>query len=184
MWARWRYYKGLGGGDITDWGAHMFDIVQWALDMDQSGPTELIPPNRADVKYLTFKYPKGVVMTHEDFGKKHAIQFVGTKGTLEIQRGKLVTNPVNLKDMVIGENDIRVYKSENHYSDFVNAIKKRSQTVSPAEAGHRSATVGNIANIAFEIGKPLVWNPQSEHFENNSEANALLSRKLKKQWSI
>ncbi|RYF85060.1 MAG: Gfo/Idh/MocA family oxidoreductase, partial [Chitinophagaceae bacterium] len=67
IWARWRYYKGLGGGDLTDWGAHMFDIVQWSLDMDESGPTEIIPPNGNDVKFLTYKYGNGITMTQENF---------------------------------------------------------------------------------------------------------------------
>lgn len=184
LWARWRYYKGLGGGDMTDWGAHMFDIVQWALDMDNSGPSELLPPNGSDIKHLTFKYPHGVIMTHEDFGKKHAIQFNGSEGRIEIQRGSLVTDPVSLKDVVIKEGQLRVYKSTNHHADFINAVKKRTETVTPAETGHRSGSVGNLANIALEINKPLVWDPQQEIFTNNDEANKLLSRELRKEWSI
>lgn len=182
-WGKWRDFKGLGGGDITDWGAHMFDIVQWALDMDGSGPVEFIPPGN-DVQHLTMKYSNGIIMTHEDFGKAHAIQFNGTEGVIEIQRGKLVTTPETLKDKVIGGNEKQVYHSDNHYNDFLQAIKKKSKPVADVETGHSSATVCNVANIAFELKTPLHWDPKQERFKNNEAANKLLSRKMKKEWAV
>lgn len=184
IWGRWRDFKGLGGGDITDWGAHMFDIVQWALDMDHSGPVEITPPNGKDVQHLTMRYANGVIMTHEDFGKKHAIQFNGTAGTIEVQRGKLVTQPENLITQLSGNLSKRVYHSDNHHADFLQAIKKRSKPVADVETGHRSATVGNLANIAFELGTPLRWDPKKERFGNNDAANGLLSRRMKKEWAV
>lgn len=183
-WGRWRDFKGLGGGDITDWGAHMLDIVQWALDMDNGGPVEVIPPNGSDIQHLTFKYNKGVEVTLENFGKMHAIQFNGTEGSIEVQRGKLVTKPESLKSKVIGDTEHHVYKSNSHYEDFITAIRNRSRPVADVETGHRSATVCNIANIAFEINKPLFWNAEQERFTNNNDANKMLFRKMKKEWSV
>lgn len=182
-WGKWRDYKGLGGGDMTDWGAHMFDIVQWALDMDNSGPVEAIPPDGKDYPNLTYKYASGIVMTHENFGKPHAIQFNGTEGTIEIQRKHLVTMPENLKTKIIGGNDKRVYYSDNHYRDFLDAIKKRSKPIADIETGHRSATVCNIGNIAYEVKAPLKWDPVKEKF-NNEQANAMLFRNMKKEWAV
>ena len=184
IWARWRYYKGLGGGDLTDWGAHMFDIVQWSLDMDESGPTEIIPPNGNDVKFLTYKYGNGVTMTQENFGKNHAIRFIGTEGELDVQRTKLETSKPALATRVIGENEKKVYKSENHYRDFTNSIKTRKKPICDIETGHRSATVCNLGNIAFETNRPLKWNPKKETFKNDKQANELLGRKLKQEWDI
>ena len=181
LWARWRYFKGLGGGDITDWGAHMFDIVQWALDMDHSGPVEFIPPGN-DVKHLTMNYANGVIMTHEDFGKPHAIQFNGTEGTIEVQRKKLVTIPENLKDKTAFEK--QAYHSDNHYKDFLKAMKDRSKPVSDIESGHRSASVGNLANIAYNLKVPLKWDPVKELFIDNKTANKQLFRKMKKEWAV
>jgi predicted dehydrogenase len=184
IWARWRYYKGLGGGDLTDWGAHMFDIVQWSLDMDESGPTEIIPPNGNDVKFLTYKYGNGITMTQENFGKNHAIRFIGTEGELDVQRTKLETSKPELATRVIGENEKRVYKSENHYRDFTNSIRSRKKPICDIETGHRSATVCNLGNIAFETKRPLKWNPKKETFKNDKEANEMLGRKLKQEWAI
>lgn len=181
-WGKWRDFKGLGGGDMTDWGAHMFDIVQWALDMDSTGPVEVNPPD-ADHQFLTYKYANGIVMTHENFGKPHGIQFNGTEGTLEIQRQKLVTTPPALATKIIGGNDKRVYYSDNHYKDFLDAIRKRSKPIADIETGHRSATVCNIGNIAYELGVPLKWNPVKEKFDND-KANALLGRAMKKEWAV
>ncbi|MDF3076803.1 MAG: Gfo/Idh/MocA family oxidoreductase [Sphingobacteriaceae bacterium] len=181
IWGRWRDYKGLGGGDLTDWGAHMFDIAQWALDMDRSGPVEVIPPDGKDHPLLTYKYANGVQMFH-DINKKHSMQFVGTEGVLEVQRGKL-TLPDKLKSKVIGGNDKRVYYSENHYKNFMDCMRNRTQPVADIETGHRTTTVCNIGNIAYEINKPLKWDPVKEKFDN-SKANKLLSRKMKKEWSV
>src|SRR5680860_1323567 len=139
LWAQWRYYKGLGGGDMTDWGAHMFDIVQWALDMDNGGPTEIIPPDGEEYHFLTYKYHNGITMSREDFGKKHAIQFTGSSGTIDVQRHKLTTFPETLATKKLGDDEKRVYYSDNHYKDFLDAIRKRSEPIADVETGHRSA---------------------------------------------
>lgn len=183
FWARWRYYKPFGGGDMTDWGAHMFDIVQWALDMDNSGPTDIIPPDDAHAA-LTFRYANGITVTHENFGIDHAIRFTGSKGQIDIQRGKLETTPASLKDKVIGPDEKHVYHSSDHYKDWLDAIRKRSKPICDVETGHRSATVCNLGNIAYELKRPLHWDPVKEEFKNDKEANTLRGRKLRKQWDI
>ncbi|HTM99770.1 MAG TPA: Gfo/Idh/MocA family oxidoreductase [Pedobacter sp.] len=182
-WADWRLYKGIGGGMVTDWGAHMFDIVQWGLDMDKSGPIAFNPPSN-DNKYLNFTYANGIQVSHENFGIGNAIQIIGTKGKLEVQRGKLVTDPVSLQDYKFGDNDKQVYLSKNHYQDFLDAVQTRGNTVAPVETGHRTATVCNLANIAYELKRPLKWNPEKEKFINDKEADKLIGRQLKKEWKV
>ena len=184
FWAKWRNYKEFGGGGMTDWGAHMFDIVQWALDKDNSGPVEVIPPDGKDIQFLTYRYDNGITMTHENFGIENAIRFIGSKGTIDVQRRKLETSDPLLKDRVIGDNEKKVYFSDNHYVDFLNAIKTRKNPICDVETGHRTATVCNIGNIAYELKRPLTWDPEKEKFRKDSEANAKLSRPLRKEWKI
>jgi len=182
FWAKWREYKEFGGGYMTDWGAHMFDIAQWALDKDNSGPVEVIPPDGKEYKFLTYKYADGTPVTHEDFGMGNAVRFIGSDGQIDVQRGKL-TLPDFLKNTLPENGAGLVYKSDDHYKDFLNAIRKRSKPICDVETGHRTATMCNIGNIAYELKKPLKWDPSKEKF-NDAAANALCSRKLKKEWAI
>jgi predicted dehydrogenase len=184
FWAKWRNYKEFGGGGMTDWGAHMFDIVQWALDMDSSGPVEVNYPDGAQYKVLTYKYANGITMTHENFGKMNAIRFIGTDGELDVQRRNLETNPISLKEKQIGENERHVYFSDNHYKDFLKAMRTRTKPICDVEVGHRTATVCSIGNIAYELKRSLRWDPEKEQFKNDPEANALLSRRMRRKWSI
>lgn len=184
VFPNWRNYKEFGGGMVTDWGAHMFDIVQWALDMDSSGPVEVIAPDGGEHPFLTYRYANGIIMTHEKWEWSNAIHFFGTDGDIKIQRGKLETTPASLKDKVIGETEKHVYKSEDHYKDFLNAMRKRSKPVCDVEIGHRTASVCNIGNIAYQVKRRLEWDPKKETFKNDKEANALLGRPMLNEWGI
>jgi predicted dehydrogenase len=184
VYPNWRNYKEFGGGMVTDWGAHMFDIVQWALNMDDSGPVEVIAPDGSEHPYLTYRYENGITMTHEKWEWNNAILFTGTLGEIRIERGKIETTPASLKDKIISETEKHVYKSEDHYKDFLNAIRKRSKPICDVEIGHRTATVCNIGNIAYQLKRRLQWNPATEMFTNDAEANALLGRPMLNEWGI
>ncbi|MBB3839544.1 putative dehydrogenase [Runella defluvii] len=184
VFPNWRNYKEFGGGMVTDWGAHMFDIVQWALDMDNSGPVEIIAPDGKDHPFLTYRYANGITMTHEKWDWSNAIHFVGTEGEIKVQRKKLETTPASLKDKVIGDTEKHVYKSENHYKDFLDAMRKRSKPICDVEIGHRTSSVCNLGNIAYELKRPLQWNPKKEQFKNDKEANELLGRSMRAEWGI
>jgi predicted dehydrogenase len=184
VYPNWRNYKEFGGGMVTDWGAHMFDIVQWALDMDNSGPVEVIAPDGKEYPFLTYRYENGITMTHEKWEWNNAIHFIGTAGEIEVGRGKLETTPVALKDRIIGETEKHVYKSEQHYKDFFNAMRNRTKPVCDVEIGHRTASVCNIGNIAYQLKRRLQWDPAKELFKNDPEANALLGRPMLNEWAI
>lgn len=184
VYPNWRNYKEFGGGGVTDWGAHMFDIAQWALNMDNSGPVEVSAPDGAMYKNLTFRYKNGTLMTHEKWAWENAVLFTGTEGEIRIERGKIETTPAALKDRIIGESEKHVYKSVDHYKDFLNAMRKRSMPVCDVETGHRTASVCNIGNIAYQLKRSLQWDPVKELFTNDEEANALLGRPMLNEWAI
>ena len=181
VWAQWRQFAEYGGGILSDWGAHMFDIAQWALDMDRSGPVLLIPPSdRSARRGLKMIYDSGVEMVHEDFDRGWAVRFIGSEGTLDVSRQFLDSKPGHLANIKIGNDELRVYHSDDHYEDWINAIKKRTQPICDAETGHRSSSVCNLANIAYQIGRPLRWDPEKEKFAKNKDANRLLGYKPRK----
>ncbi|MEZ0540487.1 Gfo/Idh/MocA family protein [Fibrella arboris] len=184
VFPNWRNYREFGGGMVTDWGAHMFDIVQWALDMDNSGPVEVIAPDGKEHPFLTYKYDNGITMTHEKWDWSNAIHFIGSEGEIRVQRRKLETTPASLATKVIGETQKHVYKSDNHYKDFLDAMRTRNKPICDVEVGHRTASVCNIGNIAYRLNRSLHWNPKKEQFKNDADANALLGRPMNNEWGI
>jgi hypothetical protein len=84
---------------------------------------------------------------------------------------KLTTRQVN-----IGEN--------NHHDNWLQCIKTRRQPSSSEEIGHRSASLGHLAIIAYKLQRPLKWDPAKEEFISDEEANRLRSRAMRSPWCI
>lgn len=186
-WAWWRGYRDFGGGLITDWGAHMFDIAQWALDKDGSAPVQFIPPSKPEQTHgLTMIYDNGTRINHKIWGGEkdgNAVQFIGTEGKIEVSRSFLRTFPnEKLAKADLKGTDKRVYYSDNHYQDWVDAMKKRSKPISDVTIGHSTAAVCNIANIAYELQRPLLWDPIAEKFTGDKNANLMLDRPIRGKW--
>ncbi|ACT96160.1 Gfo/Idh/MocA family protein [Dyadobacter fermentans] len=182
FWPKWRDYAEFGGGGMTDWGAHMFDIAQWGLNMDASGPTGLVYSEPG--KGLVYKYANGVEVVHRPMEGKQHCHFVGTDGEVFVARGELKTTPETLKDKAFNAGDAGVYVSTNHYKDFLNAIRTRKPPICDVETGHRTATVCNIGNIAYNLGRSLRWDPVKETFTGDKNADKLLGRPMRKEWKV
>jgi predicted dehydrogenase len=173
-WPNWRKYNEFGGGGMTDWGAHMFDIAQWGLGMDESGPVQIIPPKkRRGIKYI---YANGIKILHKDFNRGYAVRFKGTKGTLDVSREFLDSKPENIAKLELKDTDTKLYYSDNHYNNWIQCIKQRSRPVADVEIGHRTASICNIGNICYRLRRPLDWDPEKEEFTNDPEANKLLTK--------
>ena len=181
VFPHWRKYRDYGGGGMTDWGAHHFDIAQWGMGMDGSGPVEIIPPDGKDYKVLTYKYANGITMTRD---RANGILFTGTKGKVEVNRGHLRTWPDSLKEQQIGPDEIHLYESRNHYTDWLDAIRKRSRPICDIETGCSSVTVCHLGNIAYKLKRPLKWDPKREVFVAGGQANRLLSRAMRCPWHL
>ncbi len=178
----WRAFREYGGGGMTDWGAHHFDIAQWALDMDKSGPIEIVPPKDYKSGHgVKFIYANGVEVTH---GGPFGITFFGEKGELFVNRGQLTSKPDNIIKQPIGKDEIHVYQGpgggwDGHHQDWLNCIRSRKTPNCPAETGARTIAVCHLGNIAYihgeELaGKSLKWDPQQWKFIGNDEANKWL----------
>jgi len=187
IWGAWRWYKELGGGYTTDWGAHMFDIAQWGLEMDGSGPVEIIPPGVDGAEFLTFKYTNGVIMTKQQFkGETNGVKFWGDKGWVEVSRGHILTSDENLMP-VKDEENVGAYETKiPHLENFIEAIKTRTDPIAPVEKGHRTCTVCTLANIAYDMNRTIKWDPDAEKFVNDPEAEAhrLFDKTYSKGYSL
>jgi len=174
----WRDYQEYGGGGLADMGAHHFDIAQWALDMDNSGPVKVIPPEKGN-SGLTFVYANGVEMVH---GGNIDCEFIGDKGTVRTWRHKIESDPADLLKTPSGAKEFHVYPSNNHRRNWVECIWAGKQTICPAEVGQRSATVCHLGNIGYRLRRTLTWDPVKETFVDDSEANNLTTREPRAMW--
>ncbi|MHC4403468.1 MAG: Gfo/Idh/MocA family protein [Planctomycetota bacterium] len=181
----WRAYRDYSGGGMTDWGAHHFDVAQWALDKDDSGPVEIIPPNGSDVHHLTYVYDNGVEVLHRSrpFG---GIVFEGTAGEIRVSRQVLETEPASVMQKPIGPDEVHVYDStqEGHFGNFVRCVRTREKPVCDVEIGCRSVTVCHLGNIAYWLRRPLKWDPVREEFIGDEEANRWRTRAKREPWRI
>lgn len=185
LWGAWRWYKETGGGLTTDWGAHMFDIAQWALDKDNSGPREIIPAGYQDFDHLTFRYDNGVVMTERPFdeAKTRGVKFWGSDGWIEVSRGWLKASDPAMHLPEAAKDDSPQAKVPHHF-DFIRSVQTRKDPVVPVETGHRSCTVCNLGNIAYELKRPVKWDPATEQFASDPEAARLLHRTYREGYAL
>jgi len=185
VWPQWRRYWDYGGGGMTDIGAHHFDIAQWGLGKDDTGPVEIAPPDGRDIPRLRYTYADGTVMYHGGGAAGAAVEFIGENGRVLVNRGQfLVTEPEELKRESWGPNDVRLYRSPNHQRNWIDCVKTRRQCICTAEIGCRSVSVCHLGRIAYRLKRPLKWDPVSEQFVGDAEANRHLGRAMRAPWRV
>ncbi len=178
----WRAYREYSGGGMTDSGAHHFDIAQWALGMDHSGPVEIIPPDdETATTGVRYRYANGVEMIH---GGPGGCVFEGTLGRLQIDRGVLTSEPESIVQEPIGEKDYHVRRTPGHHRDWIDCIRSRQQPIAGVEAGARTATVCHLGNLAYWHRRKLRWDPKHWHFIGDKEANTWLDRERRAPWKL
>jgi predicted dehydrogenase len=186
----WMAYRDFSGGEMTNWGAHHFDIAQWGLGMDNSGPVEIIPPNGKDVKVITWRYANGALLTRDpdrlakESGQDNGVMFIGTKGKVAVWRYDLKTWPESLKTQKIGPNEIHLHEAHNHHTDFLNSVRTRTRPGADIAVGARSITVPHLGNIAYELGRPVHWDPAKERFVDDPDADRLFARRMRAPWHL
>ncbi len=177
----WRGYREYSGGAMTDWGAHHFDIAQWGLGMDDSGPVEIIPPEDPNATTgLRYVYANGVELIHDT--SKGGATFLGSEGSIFVDRGRFQADPEALGQEPLGDKAIRLYVSSNHLQDWLNCIRSRKLPICDVEIGCRSATVCHLGNLAYWNHRRLKWDPKNEQFIGDPEANTWLDRTKRAPW--
>lgn len=207
-----RWWYEYSGGKMTDWGAHHVDIAQWAIGMENSGPTKIEPlsvdhpiplekgePTRDDgfntaTKFrVRCEFPNGVEMIITDnaseLGFDNGIMFEAEKGRYFVNRGKLTGTPVEeLENNPIPDAlliDLRKGKRlDGHMANFIECVRDRWTPVSDVFTHHRVLTTCHLANIALRLGRTLQWDPETEQIVGDDEANAWQSRPQRAGYEI
>jgi predicted dehydrogenase len=190
----WISFRTYSGGEMTGWGSHGFDQVQWALGMDESGPIRLwtegepfnpptyeAPEGRARGE-KTCREPKVFLEYADDIvmelgnGSAGGATFIGEDGTITIDRNRCVSDPEEIAQEPIGEDDLRLYESTNHMQNWLDCIRSREKPIADVEIGHRSSTVCHLGNIARWAGRELQWDSEEEQFVDDEDANGYVDR--------
>jgi len=178
----WRSYREYSGGGHTDMGAHHYDIAQWALGMDGSGPVEIIPPEdpkaTTGVRYL---YENGVEMVH---GGPDGCVFTGALGKLHITRGRLASEPESIVKDPLGAGDVHLEKSPGHHRNWIDCIRSRKAPVAEVEIGARTVTIVHLGNIAYWNHQRLRWDPKEWKFVGDAAVQKWLDRERRDPWQL
>jgi hypothetical protein len=182
---------------ITGWGAHHYDILHWALDLELGGPSRIegradFPTNKIWNVHGAYRveldYPGGVHVTVSD-QFPNGLKFIGDDGWIFVSRGSVPT-----KDPAVPRGRLRpldasnekfldpkglaveLPRCEEHHLNWLECVKSRKTPLVPAPVAHRANSACIVSWIAMKLGRPLTWDAQAERFVNDAEANALLTR--------
>jgi len=196
----WLRREQFGAGMITGWGQHQFDLANWAMDTEHKGPSSveaigIFPQSGLWNVHGDFM----VKMEYENNLTVYAssetpvvIHYEGTEGWIDVFRGDYsitdsdpatakskkvlnASNP-NILSSEIKEDEIHLYKSDNHHKNWLDCIKSRKQPIVPVEIGHRACSICIVSHIAMKLNRKLYWDSITEKFKNDREANSMLSR--------
>jgi predicted dehydrogenase len=184
-WFGWMAFKPWSGGMMTSWGAHGMDLMQWGLGMDASGPSEVKPLGKGLTCPLEYTYPDGVVVKLDEAPQGGAI-FVGEEGTITVACGVATYDPPELAKGA-PPNDPALFPGATapiHTRQWLQCVRQRHGLTCDVEIGHRTATACHLGNIARWLGRPVRWDPETETFPGDDEANALLSRPMAPPWQL
>ena len=188
FWAKWRYYKETGGGFMCDWGAHNFDIGQWGLGKNDSGPIRVVPPGIEGNEYLAFEYDNGVVMTNQPFPEKSGkgVKFIGTDAWVSVWRGGIITSDESLMPGAAEDANegLKFESATGHLQNFIDCVKSRKEPVANVETGSRTVTTCILGNIASELGRPVAWDPAKQYFVNDPEAEKFFHRAYRDGYTL
>lgn len=205
----WLRKEQFGAGMITGWGQHHFDSAAWGMNTEYTGPVsveaiaEFPKYGSWDVHgdfMVKAEYENGISMLTSG-GFPNGIRYEGEEGWIFVTRGAYRATPSDpipenngvksldasdpkLLNSVIGPDEIHLYKSEEQHLNWLECIQNGNEPISPVEMGHRACTVCLISHIAMKLPRQLQWNPTTEQFINDPEANAMLSRPQRAPYGI
>jgi predicted dehydrogenase len=198
QWLGWMRWRDFSGGEMTNWGAHGIDQVQWALGMDGTGPVEMWSLTPGPNGQVAMRYANGVevrFVLEMGRGPMGGAVFVGEKGKLEINRNKFTSNPPEIAKELLRKVDeaeeerkwsdqLALWQARWHMQDWLDCLRTRQKPIADVEIGHRSISVCHLANITRLASRRLQWDPAKEQFVGDDEANRYVDRPRRKGYEL
>ena len=199
----WRKYWEYGGGMVTDWGAHHFDICQWGLGEDHRGPVEITPPGEPNAqKGAKLKYASGVEVEHVS---ENGVTFHGENGMIFVNRGRFIlkigdkevanfsTNDSKppLKEQLdfvekeyLATSKVKLEATTGHKDNFMECVRTRKRPIADVAIGARSVTTCHLVNLAYRHGQKIQWDPAKLDFAAGSGKADWLTREYRGNWKV
>lgn len=192
----WHWFWHYGNGEIGNQGVHQMDIGAWGMnkglpvkvysaggrytykDLGETPNTNTAIFTYADGTQLEFAVRNR--FTNDEAGVKVGNLFYGEKGYYVEDKGFF-----DEKDQPI-EVKAETPKTEGNYGNFIAAVRSRDKSLirGTAEEGHLSCVHCHLANVSYRLGRALHFDPASERFVNDDEANAMLSREYRPGFEV
>ena len=189
----WMRVLDYSEGMISNWGAHLLDVVQLCHGSERGGPVAVEGTGRRPDSGLWntltdfdvhFRYADGVTIDYKM--DVPYLRVEGEEGWIQAHwnsAGGLKASDPKILRTKFKESDRRV-PTRGDKEDFIAAIRRGLPVMTDAEIGHRTCSMGQIAHIAIQRGHPLAWDPHAEQFTNDPGANPLLRGSCRAPWKI
>lgn len=193
----WRLEKTTGHGHLVDWGIHLIDATRYILgettpkSVQASGgiyyfKDKITTPDILSVHFDFETCP--VFWNHRIYGAAeytaevaNGIFFYGDKGTVFVTDQRWVIIPKG-RDAQRIEHNVGADMGTAHMTEFLDAVRGRTQPGCTIEDGHRSTTTVKLAMIAYDVGARIAWDEQTEQITNHAQANDMLQRPYRAPW--
>lgn len=165
----WRYFKAYAGGNMTDQGTHLMDVIQWFTN---SRPPVAAVAHGYVAKYLgaehpdcfsaVFEYPTFMATWTLDYATSYedgwSLHFMGDKATMVLKESGFKVFPTGVKgtpqywtpDIApIVEEKAQMTAAETHVQNFLECVKTRQEPTAPVEVGARAVAGPHLANVAM-----------------------------------
>ncbi|MGH9722539.1 MAG: Gfo/Idh/MocA family protein [Bryobacteraceae bacterium] len=158
---RWRYFWDYSGGNMTDQGTHLMDVVQWftgsgvpksAICYGQVA--KMTGAQTPDVFCAVFEYPAFIATWTLNYCNAYengwSIQFQGDKGTMVLnEEGYRVWGEPWPKNLEPSHAVLAPVRVEQHVQNFLDCVKSRNEPNAPVEVGASAVAAPHLANLAF-----------------------------------
>lgn len=187
----WHWHWNYGNGDVGNQGIHETDLCMWGLDV---GLPERITSMGGkflwddckevpEVQTSIYHYPKQKKMIQ--FEVRHWCTNLedgaGVGNIFYGDKGYMVIKGYDTYDTYLGEKREKGPSGNgggDHFKNWFDAIRARDMSIQhgPVESGHLSSALAHLGNISYRLGRQLDFDPISERFVGDEDANNMLSR--------